>query len=401
MSHKRDRFFTSHIPFHSNHTHMKNYVHGHYTALRNPRLTFSVLQPAGQGCDGNSTATVKDTSKTRRCIVAQNGGFYVSRTGACLGNIVSDGRLIRNSHGVQNAHFGITRNGTIIVGYLSEKDVKTLDFQQLVGGVIWMIRNGASYIDEAVQLEEESTQETGTLRYFADVQTGRSAIGHDSNGQVVFVQVDGRTKETGVNLEAFAKYLIDEFQLVNAINLDGGGSATVVINDTLVSYSSDYCKNTPKWWCPRPVSTVICAHSPDCEPACENGQCVDGSCICENKFRGETCSVLKCGFRNCSNHGSCNRNGCSCDSGWHGSDCSLPSPRRRYGTNSSQICYCENNPSCNSTTGESAHLSGLVRKAFNQKRFSNLRPTLSSFTEFCYSFIYGMWKGLSVFLFLR
>ncbi|XP_076808783.1 N-acetylglucosamine-1-phosphodiester alpha-N-acetylglucosaminidase-like isoform X2 [Clavelina lepadiformis] len=270
------RFFTSHIPFHSNHTHMKNYVHGHYTALRNPRLTFSVLQPAGQGCDGNSTATVKDTSKTRRCIVAQNGGFYVSRTGACLGNIVSDGRLIRNSHGVQNAHFGITRNGTIIVGYLSEKDVKTLDFQQLVGGVIWMIRNGASYIDEAVQLEEESTQETGTLRYFADVQTGRSAIGHVSNGQVVFVQVDGRTGETGVNLEAFAKYLIDEFHLVNAINLDGGGSATVAINDTLASYPSNYCKNTPKWWCPRPVSTVICAHSPDCEPACENGQCVDG-----------------------------------------------------------------------------------------------------------------------------
>ena len=30
--------------------------------------------------------------------------------------------------------------------YLSEKDVKTLDFQQLVGGVIWMIRNGRSVL---------------------------------------------------------------------------------------------------------------------------------------------------------------------------------------------------------------------------------------------------------------
>ena len=41
-----------------------------------------------------------------------------------------------------------------------------------------------------------------------------------------------------VNLYEFAS-LLKELGLVNAINLDGGGSATTVVNDTLRSYPSD------------------------------------------------------------------------------------------------------------------------------------------------------------------
>ncbi|XP_076808629.1 N-acetylglucosamine-1-phosphodiester alpha-N-acetylglucosaminidase-like isoform X2 [Clavelina lepadiformis] len=368
------RYFVADIPLNSYYTYEKNHVYGHYTTIRNPRLTFSVVEPAGEGCNGNSTATVEKTSVLRKCIVAQNGGYFNTTTGSCLGNVVSDGKLARDSHGVQNAHFGITRNGTIIcqsflcdmLRYLSEGDVKALDFLQLVGGVIWLVRNGTSYVDEAVSLEEEDTEETGTLRHFADVQSARTAIGHDEQGSVVFVQVDGQTGVRGVNLAAFAKYLIDEFHLVNAINLDGGGSATLVLNGSLASYPSDHCKGAPKWRCPRSVTTIICAHSPDCEPVCVNGKCIDGSCICENNWHGEACDVLRCAFHNCSAHGSCNQNGCFCYPGWYGDDCSLPCPRRRYGTNCSQICYCENNSSCNPVSGECACLSGFMGKACDQ-----------------------------------
>lgn len=41
-----------------------------------------------------------------------------------------------------------------------------------------------------------------------------------------------------MDLREFAKVL-KEIGFVNAINLDGGGSATSVLNDTLVSYPSD------------------------------------------------------------------------------------------------------------------------------------------------------------------
>lgn len=41
-----------------------------------------------------------------------------------------------------------------------------------------------------------------------------------------------------INLYDFGK-LLQSYGLVNAINLDGGGSATFVVNGTLVNYPAD------------------------------------------------------------------------------------------------------------------------------------------------------------------
>jgi hypothetical protein len=46
--------------------------------------------------------------------------------------------------------------------------------------------------------------------------------------------------------------------VVNAINLDGGGSATTVVNGTVVSAASDTCVDDPRFKCPRAVSTILC-----------------------------------------------------------------------------------------------------------------------------------------------
>ena len=35
---------------------------------------------------------------------------------ACAGNIVSDGRLVQDSGGIQNVHFGITKQGQLFTG---------------------------------------------------------------------------------------------------------------------------------------------------------------------------------------------------------------------------------------------------------------------------------------------
>ena len=44
-----------------------------------------------------------------------------------------------------------------------------------------------------------------------------------------------------MNLFDFSDYLISRFGLVNAINLDGGGSASVDINGIVTNYPSDFC----------------------------------------------------------------------------------------------------------------------------------------------------------------
>lgn len=93
------------------------WVHGHFTVVHDPLRTVSVLEPGGPGgCNSSHRELVENTAKTRKCLIAQNGGFFIPDKGNCLGNIVSDGRLVRNSGGVQNAQFGIRKDGTLVFG---------------------------------------------------------------------------------------------------------------------------------------------------------------------------------------------------------------------------------------------------------------------------------------------
>lgn len=92
-------------------------VSGHLTWVADPVRTFSVLEPGGPGgCSIRHRATVEETSRPADCLVAQNGGFFRMDTGECLGNVVSDGRMVSSSGGLQNAQFGIRRDGTLVTG---------------------------------------------------------------------------------------------------------------------------------------------------------------------------------------------------------------------------------------------------------------------------------------------
>ena len=87
------------------------------TTVHDPLRTLSVLEPGGpEGCRFNHRATVEETAAAAGCLFSQNAGFFNTSKGQCLGNIVSDGRLVRDSHGMQNAQFGIRKDGTLVSG---------------------------------------------------------------------------------------------------------------------------------------------------------------------------------------------------------------------------------------------------------------------------------------------
>ncbi|NXL93347.1 NAGPA acetylglucosaminidase, partial [Alectura lathami] len=331
-------------------------VYGHFTFVRNPLRTFSVLEPGGAGgCRARRRALVEETARLGRCLVAQNGGYFDMGSGECLGNVVSDGRLVQNAGGLQNAQFGIRRDGTMVFGYLSEEDVldEANPFVQLVSGVVWLLRDGEVYISQSQTAECDKTQTTGTFEKFINVISARTAVGHDRQGQLVLVHVDGQTDSRGLNLWEMAEFLKEQ-GIINAINLDGGGSATLVLNGSLASYPSDHCLSDNRWRCPRSISTIVCVHEPACEPAdCSgHGDCVQGHCRCAGGFwSGPACNLLDCGPSNCSLHGTCTASGCLCDAGWVGSNCSEACPMGWYGPNCQEPCMCEHSCPCNPETG--------------------------------------------------
>nr|XP_030140447.3 N-acetylglucosamine-1-phosphodiester alpha-N-acetylglucosaminidase [Taeniopygia guttata] len=347
------RTFVSYVPAEGSD---RKVIYGHFTFVRNPLRTFSVLEPGGAGgCLAQRRAPVEETAKLRRCLVAQNGGYFNMETGECLGNVVSDGRLVRNSGGLQNAQFGIRKDGTMVFGYLSEEDVldQSNPFVQLVSGVVWLLRNGEVYINQSRVAECGDTQTTGTFDKFINVISARTAVGHDRQGRLVLVHVDGQTESRGVNLWEMAEFLKQQ-GVINAINLDGGGSATLVLNGTLANYPSEHCSFDSMWRCPRSISTVVCVHEPGCDPPdCSgHGLCVAGHCRCDSPFwAGPACDTLDCGPANCSLRGVCSAAGCLCDAGWTGSNCTEACAPGSYGESCSQKCRCQHGSSCDPVHG--------------------------------------------------
>ena len=66
----------------------------------------------------------------------------------------------------------------------------------------------------------------------------RTAIGYTENNQLIMMVVDGRQQESrGVYLEELA-ILMQQFDCVESLNLDGGGSSAMVADSRLLNRPS-------------------------------------------------------------------------------------------------------------------------------------------------------------------
>ena len=112
----------------------------------------------------------------------------------------------------------------------------------IVGGGPQLIREGKV----AITFEEEKV-----APLFVNDRHPRTAIAQLKGGRVLLATVDGRQPEVsaGMTLPEFAQLLL-EFDASEAINLDGGGSTTMVVNGKLVNNPSDQTGE-------RPVSDAI------------------------------------------------------------------------------------------------------------------------------------------------
>ena len=97
----------------------------------------------------------------------------------------------------------------------------------IVSGGPFLVKNGEIFVDTK---EEKLLAISG--------RNPRTAIGYTKNNEFIMMTVDGREqKSVGMTLNETAK-LMHEFGCTWAMNLDGGGSSVMLINDKIVNNPS-------------------------------------------------------------------------------------------------------------------------------------------------------------------
>mmetsp|Transcript_9575 Transcript_9575/g.35489 ORF Transcript_9575/g.35489 Transcript_9575/m.35489 type:complete len:227 (+) Transcript_9575:253-933(+) len=191
-------------------------------------------------------------------------GFFDVPTGGCLGQVVSDGKIIhRDPHRTGNVNFGITKNGQYLSGYLAEKDWGKFEFEQLVTGVLWLVKDGEIFVNQSIVREKVGW-------HFCEEAAPRVSVGHDKDGNLLLLQLNGdEWRDDGPSVWDMA-HKMKELGAHNAVNLDGGGSATTYVNGQgITSKCMDFCRigwegrnSCPlsPGRCERSVTTILCGH---------------------------------------------------------------------------------------------------------------------------------------------
>lgn len=117
------------------------------------------------------------------------------------------------------------------------RDSKWRIAEDIVGGGPQLIKDGKV----AITLEQEKITES-----FSTTRHPRTAIAKLRDGKVLLVAVDGRqpNHSVGMSLNELADLLL-EFGVIEAINLDGGGSTTMVVENKVVNKPSDQAGERP------------------------------------------------------------------------------------------------------------------------------------------------------------
>jgi hypothetical protein len=122
--------------------------------------------------------------------------------------------------------------------------------QEVIGGGPHLVIDGQVSVD---------AEEEGFTDAFSDNPNPRTGVGIRGDGKMIIVTVDGRQSlSRGVSLSDFAS-ILKRYGAENAMNLDGGGSTTMVANGLLVS-SIAYTGGE------RRVANALCVFAPPLYP---------------------------------------------------------------------------------------------------------------------------------------
>jgi exopolysaccharide biosynthesis protein len=160
-------------------------------------------------------------------IVVRKGKIVAISDGSGSSIIPADGFVISASGTFRDQLSKFARSGKK-VSVRSGLDVS--ETEDIVAGIPQLIKDGKI----AITWEREKTSKS-----FVETRHPRTAVAKLKNGKFLMVTVDGRSEASGgIGLQDLAEYLL-ELGAVDAMNLDGGGSTTMVLDGKVVNTPSD------------------------------------------------------------------------------------------------------------------------------------------------------------------
>ncbi|MBO5702412.1 MAG: phosphodiester glycosidase family protein [Clostridia bacterium] len=179
-------------------------------------------------------------SNGKNAIVSINADFFdMGGTNIMRGLCIKDGVFI---HGAADRPWvGITKDGDTVMGLPADYNTYKDNLLHAVGGSHILLKN-----------DKPDDLSIGTE--FADTIHPRTALGVTPDGDIVLMIVDGRQPDisNGATLADLA-FLLGTFGCSDGINLDGGGSSTLIVRNG----STYTTKNSPSAGALRAVANGL------------------------------------------------------------------------------------------------------------------------------------------------
>lgn len=174
-----------------------------------------------------------DILKNNNAILGINGGGYRWSSGYPLGLIVHDGKVIYSSNTAKHMTAAINYDGVLMVGKISASDIKKKNIKEAVSFGPALIVNG-----KAATFKGNGGSGLNP----------RTVIAQRKDGIILFLVVNGYGSRLswkgrgGVYYTDLIK-ILQRYNAYNAANMDGGSSATMVINGKLINDPCDPVKD--------------------------------------------------------------------------------------------------------------------------------------------------------------
>ncbi len=162
-------------------------------------------------------------------VVALNGSFFNVEKGGSVAYLESEGKVLaRNRNSKEKwAKTDSLLNGAIVIDYngnLKIEVAKPESFYEQSDKEKTVLVSGPALLSDGQKLPLENSD-------FVKKRHPRSCLCETEGKSILFIAIDGRSNAaSGMNLKE-VQQLLQRFNCRNAVNLDGGGSTTLWVND--------------------------------------------------------------------------------------------------------------------------------------------------------------------------